>query len=291
MTKNVAVSCIIPTHNRDDYLVEALASVAAQTNPPAEILVVDDVGSERTAGVVEMFRTTVPLTYVNASHLSQKSAGASRNLGASIAGSPYLAFLDDDDLWKPMFLEQCAKSLESEGSALVVTWASFVVSGKQLDGQTIINNLESPQAFSRNPGLTGSNFVISREVFRSLDGFDTGLWVSNDRDFFIRFLDKNHDYSVVPERLVLQRVHQNGQLTNRTARRAEGIQRFKAKYASRISREDTRLLNREIYSILRVSEDRLSRRALYTTRQICSYRPKELLRTVSKKLSGTSTRY
>ena len=37
-----SISVIIPTHGRDDYLIEAIESVINQNEIPLEILVVDD---------------------------------------------------------------------------------------------------------------------------------------------------------------------------------------------------------------------------------------------------------
>ena len=47
-----SISVIIPTHGRNNYLMEAINSVINQNNPPLEILVVDDLISKSTEELV-----------------------------------------------------------------------------------------------------------------------------------------------------------------------------------------------------------------------------------------------
>lgn len=73
------VSVIIPTI-RPDSLEAALASVHAQTEPPREVIVIEDTERE--------------------------GAAVARNRGAGRAKGAFYAFLDDDDRWDPRFLER-----------------------------------------------------------------------------------------------------------------------------------------------------------------------------------------
>ncbi|KAD3515259.1 glycosyltransferase [Arthrobacter yangruifuii] len=285
-------SCVITTHDRDVFLRDAISSVLGQTIRPMEVIIVDDVGSKATSLLVDSLSTAaLPLRYMDASGLQLKGAGASRNFGAKAATKPYVAFLDDDDIWKPTLLEECRMQFLANPTALVAVWASFLSNDKEFDGQSLPTGLRPSDGFSKNPGLTGSNFIIKREVFCELGGFDTTLWVSNDRDFLIRFLDAGHPYGVIKQRLVLQRIHQQGQLTNRNEHRARGIEHFMNKYRPRLSSRDLRLLNRELYSIRRVCHAKLGMRVIFTVRQLLTYRPGELIATITKKALNRTTTY
>lgn len=276
-------SVIIPTHDRNSYLREALSSVASQVIRPYEVVVVDDLGSNEVALLVERFTADLPIRYLDASHLPVKGAGASRNYGAIHARGSHLAFLDDDDLWRPDFLQKCLGVFSERNPEMVVTWSSFLANERELQGHSIQESLTPENIFHRNPGLTGSNFVISKSAFVSLDGFDESLWVSNDRDFLIRFLDKKLSYGTIQGRLVLQRIHSEGQLTNRTERRAAGIATFFAKYENRLHARDRRMLLREIYSIRRISSEKALDRWRFVLLQLLSYRGAEILAVLQKK--------
>ncbi len=56
-----SVSVVIPTHNGRAFLADALDSVLAQTERPAEVLVVDDASTDGTADLAEELARTAPL--------------------------------------------------------------------------------------------------------------------------------------------------------------------------------------------------------------------------------------
>ena len=74
--------------------------------------------------------------------------------------------------------------------------------------------------------MTGSNIVVRRDAFDRVDGFDPGLPVQNDRDFFLRLLEVGLAYAVQPEPLVSVREHQHGSADRRlgpTRRRGAAV--------------------------------------------------------------------
>lgn len=282
------VTCVIPTHSRDDMLTEAVASVLAQTTPPAEILVVDDLASASTRATVARISETsdIPIVYVPFDPEGRGSAGLSRNRGASSAGGDLLAFLDDDDLWEPTFLAALLERMTAGGADMAVAWTDFERGDYRGEGLRMEPGLRGSDALGKNPGLTGSNFLISRAAFTHVGGFDPELWVANDKDFLIRFLDADLPYAVVREPLVLQRAHDAGQLTSRTERRALGLERFREKYSARLERGDERQIRRAICSIRRKTSPLRAVRAWYLLRQAATYSASELASAVTGRLRG-----
>ncbi|WP_296718880.1 glycosyltransferase family 2 protein [Erythrobacter sp.] len=90
------MSIILPTFNRAHLIGESIASALGQSHPPAEIIVVDDGSTDRTADVVSNFGD--PVRY-----LRQDNAGksAALNRGIAAASGDALLVLDDDDLLPP----------------------------------------------------------------------------------------------------------------------------------------------------------------------------------------------
>lgn len=96
MQDALQVSVIVPTFNRARLILRALNSVLDQTEPPREIIVVDDGSTDNTAEVLEPYSDKV--IYVRQ---AQKGVSQARNAGLEISTAPLVAFLDSDDYWQP----------------------------------------------------------------------------------------------------------------------------------------------------------------------------------------------
>jgi glycosyltransferase involved in cell wall biosynthesis len=100
------VSVIIPTKNRCALLRETLASVAAQTYPHWEAVVVDDGSTDGTVALVQsLMEKDHRVRYIRREH-RPKGAPACRNIGAAAAQGKYVIFLDGDDLLASWCLEK-----------------------------------------------------------------------------------------------------------------------------------------------------------------------------------------
>lgn len=91
-----SVSVVITTHFRDDLLAECLDSLAAQTLPLQEVVVIDDGGNGTARALVEGYGA--PFSYIWQSNAGMQNA---RNHGVRESTGTWIAFLDDDDLWLP----------------------------------------------------------------------------------------------------------------------------------------------------------------------------------------------
>lgn len=286
-----SISCIIPTHDRLDLLKIAVLSVLVQSLKPAEIIIVDDIGMDDVKNFVESISQEhhIKIRYLDSSHYGN-GASASRNFGANHSEGSIVTFLDDDDEWDPEFLQLCYAIMHDEKTDFVVSWAWFDNGEIRKPGQSITAGLLSSDCFWKNPGLTGSNFLISKDAYLKIGGFDETLSVSNDRDFVIRLLDSGASYSVVKQRLVSQKTHSLGHLSSRTARRASGLERFYSKYKDRLSIKDKRYLCREIWSVKRFSSNSAFLRAYFTILQALTYSPVAFAKKVLER-SRTSRSY
>ncbi|MBA3306162.1 MAG: glycosyltransferase family 2 protein [Thermoleophilaceae bacterium] len=86
-----AVSVVVPTRNRADYLAVTLESLAAQRiDVPYEVVVVDDGSSDSTESVAE--RAGVAFKR----HDSPRGPNAARNTGIAETTAPLVALVDDD---------------------------------------------------------------------------------------------------------------------------------------------------------------------------------------------------
>jgi glycosyltransferase involved in cell wall biosynthesis len=93
------ISVVIPARDRAETLARSLESVARQTVPVLEVVVVDDGSEDDTAAVARRHGATV-LT-----HDVARGSGEARNTGIRAAAGTWVAFLDSDDEWLPSHVE------------------------------------------------------------------------------------------------------------------------------------------------------------------------------------------
>ncbi|WP_281451861.1 glycosyltransferase family 2 protein [Paenarthrobacter nitroguajacolicus] len=261
----MSVACIIPTHGRPSDLRRALDSVASQIPLPNEIIVVDDMNDEPTKQVVDSFQGVGPTVRLvrPGDDTVRRSAGTSRNLGASVATSEFLAFLDDDDYWAPNYLSAVAGVLESSEVPLVFAALSVVNNGNEVGRRLPDLGLKDSDVVSINPGVTGSNITIAADLFRQLGGYDEDLPVYNDLDFLLRCLETGAAYGVAPTALAYQVTSGAEHLSSRSARRAAGIAKYRDKYRHRLQAADSRRLRRDIAVANRFHDQRPHLKAAY----------------------------
>lgn len=96
------VSVIIPCFRCAATVGDAVASVAAQTLRPAEVLLVDDCSADGTLEALHRIAAHYPSGWVKVvSTPANGGPSRARNIGWEQASHEYIAFLDADDTWAP----------------------------------------------------------------------------------------------------------------------------------------------------------------------------------------------
>lgn len=217
-------SCIIPTCGRNSYLIEAIDSVLVQTVLPDEIIVVNNGRQELSLfpSVLEKINIIKAEPFIGASR--------ARNLGAKSASGDFLAFLDDDDLWNPKYLENVQVALR-EGAQCIFSRLDILRDGsirvlKNPHGKINIKTL-----LTINPGTGGPNLVISRDLFFKVGGFDENLVTSEDKSLAIEVLKTGVAVVALPENQVIVRQDPKIFRLSDAETLARGIRAFTKKYS------------------------------------------------------------
>ena len=116
------VSVIVPVYNASATIADTLESVAGQTEPPLEVVVVDDKSTDETAAIARGFASRLPDLKV-ISLASNGGVARARNAGIRIARGSLIAPLDGDDIWHPTYLEKMTRKVAERGRcAIVYSW-------------------------------------------------------------------------------------------------------------------------------------------------------------------------
>ncbi len=232
------ISVVVITHNRYSYLLEAIASIASQTLVPAEIVVVDDGSRVPVQDQMQTDRFEVPGIPLHVIRIGDEGPAAARNAGVARTAGEVIAFLDDDDQWQPDYLERCLEQMHEASASCVVAWLTCFDGQRRWPGKRFPQDLTKVDLYVINNGFVGSNFLISRAAFDAVGGFDERLLGSEDKDFLIRVVDGSIPLTVLPEPLVLYRVHPRTQASGASSfhyMQVYGKAAFYAKYRRRMT--------------------------------------------------------
>jgi glycosyltransferase involved in cell wall biosynthesis len=104
--KLAPVSVIIPCFRCCRTIERAVASVAQQSQVPAELILVDDASGDGTWELLQSVSQRYPAGWIKLIQLNENVGAASaRNAAWAIASQTYVAFLDSDDTWHPKKIE------------------------------------------------------------------------------------------------------------------------------------------------------------------------------------------
>ena len=108
------VSVVTPALNAAASIERVVRSVAAQSVPVLEHIVVDDGSNDETLG--ELGRLKHQFPHLRVISLPRRGAARARNAGIELAQARYIAFLDADDEWQPEKLERQIVFMEDSGA-------------------------------------------------------------------------------------------------------------------------------------------------------------------------------
>lgn len=177
---------IIVAHNEEQRLGRAIDSVLAQTEPPRELIVVDDGSTDRSMDVA------VRWSGVRVVRQERAGAAAARNRGARLSVSPWLAFLDADDRFLPEKLERYRVHLRQS-----LADCAFGHFRYRLDEPTVPHGFRAELLDRDLLGRIPSTLVVQRDVMERCP-FDESYATSEDVEWLRRFRDQGGTETIVP---------------------------------------------------------------------------------------------
>jgi glycosyltransferase involved in cell wall biosynthesis len=210
--KKGLVSVIIPSYNGELFIAEALESVATQTYPHWELIVVEDASHDRTENIVKAFRRQVPnhrVKFIRHSH--NQGVSATRNTAIQASKGEWIAFLDHDDIWLSHHLEESHKQLEELSADLCFCDVERFEDSDKSGGHYATLNLVHDwmnRLFLKNE-LVLSSVVLRRRAMDSTCPFDTSpnLQHCEDYDLWLRLAEQGKKFTKVNKTDVRYRSH------------------------------------------------------------------------------------
>lgn len=192
------VSVIIPAHNGENYLKEAIESILKQSYPHYEILVLDNGSKDQTGHIAKSF------SEVNYSYLETADAAMARHQGVLRSQGEYVTFLDQDDTWTPNKLANQVQFLDShpEYGAVIGYQKMYLQPG-------IIKPHWLKQLFLEKPQLAylPSALMVRRSTFLKTHNFNTAFPLASDVAWFFKAHHLKIPIGILQEVVVHRRIH------------------------------------------------------------------------------------
>jgi len=222
VTASELCTVIVPVYAHEAYLEACLDSVAAQTHPALELVIVDDASPDNSHAVAQQWlnRPEVRTRFVRTELWRQphnQGAHAALNLGLSRAQGTWIAILNSDDAYVPTRLERLIGALQQQqrdfGFSLVQP-LNEANTGAHRGFWQLLHFIEqvvphlpgvSFACLAHNCAITTGNFVLRRTLAQQLGEFEA-LILAHDWDYLLRACTVTEPL-LLPEPLYHYRLH------------------------------------------------------------------------------------
>lgn len=221
-----SIAVVIPAYNAELFIGEALDSIAAQTRPPEQIVVVDDGSSDHTVERVRKWGQR----YDGELHVLQQNnrgVSAARNAGIRYAKTDLIALLDADDLYFPFHLKLLERGFSNaphislcfgdalyfdsehiiKGSVFAGTRIEGIKYDEQKDGLRLLLGPVYSSLLWGNY-IAPSASLLLKSAGEKMGFFDEDIKSAEDRDLFLR-LSRIGSFAYFPVVVARKRVHEN----------------------------------------------------------------------------------
>src|SRR6266571_3271003 len=164
------VSVIISTYNRPERLAKAIESVKKQTFQDWELIIVEDVDLIGIANLVLSTANPNIKRYALGEHFGCDTKP--KNRGILAAKGEYIAFLDDDNEFRPDHLQALVNELDKEPDVAIVYGDRWIV---YEDGQPGRRGVAEDFSFGKlgdHNFIDTSDVLVRREALFAVGGFD-----------------------------------------------------------------------------------------------------------------------
>lgn len=192
------VSVIIVTKNRAEFIRDTLEGLKYLNYNDFEVIVVDAGSTDGTIDIVKEYNVRLYTTHIY-------NIGVQRNIGIKQASGEIIAFIDDDAIPEPDWLNQIVEAYNDPSVAAaggkvyndIGDGFQFCYGAVDKWGRTIGNfdtpyNFNSPQGPYYNVNI-GTNASFRRDVLISVGAFDEEIeYFHDESDVCVRIIQQGH---------------------------------------------------------------------------------------------------
>lgn len=206
--KNIEISIIIITHNRENFLPTAIESVLGQKFSNFELIIIDDASTDNTENVVKKYLEDKRVKYVKISKAN--SISEVRNSAWPYVNGKYIAVLDSDDIWvDDLKLTKQFDYLESHPEVIAVGSGAILINDHGEEVNRVvkpITDMEIRKDFLTKNPFFHSSVMYRYEAIKKIGGYDKKIKFGEDLDLLLR-LGKIGEMYNFSDTMIKYRVH------------------------------------------------------------------------------------
>ncbi len=196
MTRPI-VSFIVPFYLCDEYLIDAIDSIVSQTYENWEVIVVDDCSPG--AAAQDIIRGRYGKNVKVFRNARNRGPSAARNAAVAQSSGEFIVPLDADDMLRPQYLQVTLDALI--GSAYGGAYTDLEVAGHP----EVVHKVDCSMSAIMCARGGCTTFLYRRDVFDSIGGYNTNLWMAEDKDFWLSAFERGWKFLHISEPLFLYR--------------------------------------------------------------------------------------
>ena len=219
MQDNPLVSIVIPVHNGERYIKEAIDSCFIQTYGNIEIIVVDDKSTDNTLDILKGYGEKIQTVPVE----KQNGLGNVINIGIRASKGKYIARMDADDIMYPDRIEKQVEYLENNPSCVAV--------GGQIDVINENSDITGHREYAQNDkDLKKNRFLfqpfahpavtLRKSTLEEIGLYPEDMWKVEDVKLFL-ILSTKGEFANLPDTVLKYR------MTFQTESQSKMVEHFK----------------------------------------------------------------
>lgn len=285
------VSAVITTYKRAAGMVmRAVRSVLQQTYGDIEVIVVDDSpsGWHDSKSVEEAITQLGDCRVRYYKNPENMGACAARNTGVSMSNGDYVAFLDDDDEWKPTKIEKQMRLADRYDLVYCMATTIYADGTKEKFSNVYANGNLYERLLYRNIVGSTSLALVSKKAFEDVGGFDPEMQSSQDYDLWLR-ISKKYMIGCVNESLVIYHAHDGDRITSNPDKKIQGFTRIIDKnleYYKKNKRALSKQLSNMVYFYVAKGDKKSAKKTAFQSFRLCPWLFNEHLHSVYRIIRG-----
>ena len=261
------VSVVVATYKREAELKNALESLAKQTYPNMEIVLVDDNGNDewnsKVSETVEVFRNRYPmikLEYI--ANNSNQGSSKTRNIGIHSANGDYITFLDDDDIYLPDKIRKQVEFMETNQCDYSITDLILYNEDDKKINRRIRSyiketTVESLRLYHLKYHMTGTDTIMFKKEYLIQIGGFAPIDVGDEFNLMQRAIEEGGKFGYLPGCEIKAYVHTgDGGLSSGDGKikGENALYEYKKTFFNQLEAGDIRYIKMRHYAVIAYAE-------------------------------------